>query len=241
MLFKQRRSWKKEVMKLKSSRPECAQEDRIAKYYEPWKASLEKGRSPMSDEQPWLTFAAIDLLRDFLRSDMRVFEFGGGGSTLFFTARAAEVITVEHDEKWFPAIGEALEKKGRTNWKGILSPAEPGGDTNASIADPAAYSSDDASYKGKHFRRYASSIDAYPDAYFDIVVVDGRARSSCLKHALPKIKPGGLLVLDNSDRVYYLEKTSDLIGVSFEELLSCKGPGPYLEWFTQTTIWKKRG
>lgn len=237
MFFKHRRTWKAEMDKLP---PGCAEGDRAEKYYEAWRSSLKEGRSPMADEQPWLSFAAIELIGNFLKQDMKVFEFGGGGSTLFFSSRVAEVVTVEHDEKWFPMIGKAIEEKQRKNWKGILAPAETGGDASASPADPEAYVSDDKDYKGLQFRKYASAIDSYPDAYFDLVIVDGRARTSCLRHGILKVKPGGLLVLDNSDRGYYLEKTSALIATDFETLLDCAGPGPYLEWFTKTTIWRKK-
>lgn len=237
---KYKRIWKEEVKKLRASMPSCAAAEKLDKYFDAWKASLEKGRGPMADAQPWISFAATDLIAAYLRKEMRVFEFGGGGSTLFFTQRVAEVITAEHDPEWFPAIEKGVRDHGLNNWKGIACPAEEGGDATASIADPDAYISDDASYKGKQFRSYASSIDAYADGYFDLVIVDGRARPSCLKHALPKVKSGGLLVLDNSDRAYYTEKTKGLIEPGFEELLSCKGPGPYLEWFTQTTVWKKK-
>jgi hypothetical protein len=237
---KEKKIWKEEVRKLNASRPECATAEKLDKFYEPWKASLAKGRSPMADAQPWLSFAAIELIGNFITKEMAVFEFGGGGSTLYFAKRVAEVVTVEHDAEWFPMIGKSLKENGCSNWKGMLRPAEDGGDASASIADPDAYISDDAAYKGKQFRSYASAIDTWADAHFDLVIVDGRARPSCLKHALGKIKPGGLLVLDNSDRAYYTEKTKSLVEPLFVELLSCKGPGPYLEWFTQTTIWKKR-
>lgn len=237
MFFKHRRIWKAEMAKLA---PECKADARAEKYYNAWKSSLAQGRGPMADEQPWLSFAAIDLLENYLKKDMRVFEFGGGGSTLFFAKRASEVVTVEHDSEWFPMIEKAIAEKKISGWKGILSPAEEGGDANAFIGNPDAYISDDANYKGKQFRKYASAIDSYSDSYFDIVIVDGRARPSCLKHALSKVKSGGLLVLDNSDRGYYLAETKKLIDPLFEIQLDCAGPGPYLEWFTKTSIWRKK-
>jgi predicted O-methyltransferase YrrM len=38
---------------------------------------------------------------------------------------------------------------------------------------------------------------------FDLVVVDGRARQSCLTHALPRLRGDGLVVFDNSARRRY--------------------------------------
>jgi predicted O-methyltransferase YrrM len=64
-----------------------------------------------------------------------------------------------------------------------------------------------ADFNSHSFKAYVKAIDIYPDNYFDLVVIDGRARPSCIKHAVPKIKRGGVLVLDNSDRDYYLKNT----------------------------------
>lgn len=165
---------------------------------------------------------------------------GGGGSTLFFCKRVANVVTVEHNAKWFSLLEKEVVKNTIQNWKGLLRPAQEGIGENLSIADPDAYVSDDVLFKGCHFREYASAIDAFSDAFFDVVLVDGRARPSCLKHALPKIKAGGLLILDNSDREYYLEQSIALITPIFRLLLDGKGPVPYLEGFSQTTVWIKQ-
>jgi hypothetical protein len=64
---------------------------------------------------------------------------------------------------------------------------------------------------GKSFAAYSQHIAEYPEKAFSVVVVDGRARPSCLAKAIPYIESGGLLVLDNSDREYYLEKTLPLL------------------------------
>lgn len=44
---------------------------------------------------------------------------------------------------------------------------------------------------------YVSSIDVYPQDYFDIVVIDGTWRDDCTEHALKRLKSGGKLILDN--------------------------------------------
>ena len=38
---------------------------------------------------------------------------------------------------------------------------------------------------------------------FDFICIDGRARNLCLKLAVQNLRPGGILVLDNSDRPQY--------------------------------------
>jgi hypothetical protein len=220
--------------------PACPADSFSKHYYNLWKSSLAEGRSSLLDASPWITYSAIDLLENYLSPEMCVFEYGGGGSTLYFVKRVSKVVTVEHDEQWFSAIEKEITKDLRQNWDGLLRPAQNGGEEGTSIADPDAYVSDDEAFKGCHFREYASAINAFSDNSFDVVLVDGRARPSCLKHALPKIKPGGLLVLDNSDREYYLASTLQMIVPEFKLLLEGKGPAPYLQWFSQTTIWQKR-
>lgn len=80
------------------------------------------------------------------------------------------------------------------------------------------------------------SIDAFPDRSFDLIFVDGRARSSCIFHARNKVKPGRFLMLDNSERNYYSFGKELLIDWERKDFF---GPGPYGRYFWQTTIWRR--
>lgn len=53
---------------------------------------------------PWFTYPAIEYLKQFNFSEKRVFEYGAGNSSLFWSARAREVVAVESDRKWFSRI-----------------------------------------------------------------------------------------------------------------------------------------
>src|SRR4051812_14868890 len=79
------------------------------KYFKRWKQSLEPSRNSITDRQPWITFPSIDMLRNKLNPSSRVFEYGGGGSTLFFLDNAGEVVTVEHDEEWFYKLEKTIQ------------------------------------------------------------------------------------------------------------------------------------
>jgi hypothetical protein len=72
-------------------------------------------------------------------------------------------------------------------------------------------------------------------------LVDGRARPACLVHGMPKVKVGGLLVLDNSDRDYYLELTLPMIQGKFAPVISNQGASPYSVEFCRTSIWRRFG
>jgi predicted O-methyltransferase YrrM len=43
-------------------------------------------------------------------------------------------------------------------------------------------------------------LDNYPDESFDFILIDGSERGNCAKSALAKIKRGGYIYLDNSDK-----------------------------------------
>jgi hypothetical protein len=107
---------------------------------------------------------------------------------------------------------------------------------NGSPDDPRAYCSSDEQYNGYSFRDYVSSIDSFPDQYFDIVAIDGRARPSCILHARLKVKVGGYLLLDNSERSHYQEAKKLLSGWEKQVFY---GAGPYNYYFWETSIWQR--
>ena len=57
-------------------------------------------RQPIDIALPWFAYAAIDFLAHYIDPRMTVFEYGTGGSTLFFATRCKAVVSVEDDEQW---------------------------------------------------------------------------------------------------------------------------------------------
>ena len=211
------------------------------KYFRRWEDSLAPGKSSMSDRQPWLTFQAIDFLRNSLRKDSVVFEYGGGGSTLFFIDHAGAVKTVEHDEEWFLQLQSNIQKNNSTNWQGqLILPENKSTKEVLNPAIPEHYFSADEHFANKLFKAYASEIDRYPDNTFDFVLVDGRVRPSCIQHSVAKIKSGGYLIVDNSDRNYYFEFTGPVLKKHFVKVFDEMALSPYANFLTKTGIWKKR-
>lgn len=210
------------------------------RYFFNWRKSLEKDASSVKDELPWITFYAIEYLQNYIKPGFKVYEFGGGGSTLFFLKYKAEVYTVEHNAEWFKILNEKVIEKGYKNWNGFFIEGEKLSITDQpAIDNPLHYATDDEFYKPFNFKNYSTSISKYNDEFFDLVLVDGRARPSCIHHALSKIKKNGLLVLDNSDRSYYLKQTLAGINKNFTQVLTGYSPCPYNNDFTHTTIWLK--
>ena len=191
----------------------------------------------LSEPRPWMCFPAVEQLERLLTPASKVFEYGSGGSTIFFAQRVAEIVSVEHDRRWYERILREIGRHQLTNIRYELVEPEASSTFDRSrIADPHAYVSDDESYIGKTFRRYAQAIDRFPDQYFDVVVVDGRARPSCILHAREKVKSGGVLILDQSERPYYLSKSESLIDRAQWRNVRYMAPQPCYLHFTEATF-----
>ena len=165
----------------------------------------------LKGSKPWFVMGAITYLEDeFLENPyhplkFKSFEWGSGGSTLWLSQRTKSVITLEHDRDWLEKTRAELEKYGITNVALILRHLDNG---------------------------YVEYIDGFPDESFDIIMVDGRKRSDCLIRAMPKLKRGGALVLDNSERAEYQDAVN-------------KVPWQRMDWDSGysegwvTTVWRK--
>ena len=142
-----------------------------------------RGRSTVALRYPWLPFRLIDELDAFIGTEAKVFEYGGGGSTLWFLDRGAEVVTVEHHPEWAARL-ETLSSSER--W------------TLLAKSDADQYAD------------YVQSINEFPADHFDVVVVDGRERVRCAREALRHVRPGGWLVFDDVDRDRYLHGLAEI-------------------------------
>lgn len=126
-----------------------------------------------NSDLPWLVEDANDFLNSNLDKSMSVLEFGSGRSTKFFAQRVKEVFSREHDKSWYSQVSEELKTLKNVEYN---------------------------YYENLH--DYAD-VSMLTDNFFDVVLVDGRNRGNCLLNSIPKLKKGGLLILDNSER--YLE------------------------------------
>jgi predicted O-methyltransferase YrrM len=158
------------------------------------------GRTP---ERPWIVPAAIGWLGRRIRSDWSVLELGSGRSTAWFARRAGRVISLEDNEYWFPRTKEGLERAGLVNVDLRLRPVE-------------------------EFPREVASL---PEDSFDLVVVDFLeaprvTRIDALKPAMKKVRPGGYLLLDDSDRPGYAEAFELLGDWRFRKFTGVKDEWP---------------
>jgi hypothetical protein len=145
---------------------------------------------------PWWSFAAIDRVEQFLRErdgKARVFEYGAGASTAWLARRSGQVISVEHDARFVASMKQLLSDLPNV----ALWHRPP----SASQGIPSA-SSTRRGYVGFDFSDYVRAIED-AGGLFDLIVIDGRARASCLPVAIGHLAPAGIIVFDNSERTVY--------------------------------------
>jgi hypothetical protein len=144
---------------------------------------------------PWWTYHAIDAVSDWLRvheRPVRAFEYGSGASTFWLAKRFDEVHSVEHHAGFGKMMAGELAPLPNVEFRII----------EASQSDNPRVPSGKEDHAGLDFYDYVHAIDAVPGE-FDLVVIDGRARQACLAAAAPRLKPGGVVVYDNSARRRY--------------------------------------
>jgi predicted O-methyltransferase YrrM len=128
--------------------------------------------------EPWITPEAVRLLTSLLRRSDRGAEFGSGRSTIWFAERVAHLTSVEHDKLWYERVSARLSARRLANVDYILAPR----DQPPELGEISEYT------------RNALAFDA---ATLDFALVDGLYREHVTKLLMPKIKPGGLLIIDN--------------------------------------------
>ena len=124
--------------------------------------------------EPWISREAIKRLDELLTPEMTAIEWGSGAGTVWYAARVKELHTFEHREEGFFLYDVPSTSEGPEEYAGV---------------------------DGRYYEDYSSAPGA-PDKA-DAIFVDGRARSACLRTAVQKLKPGGVLVLDDARRTRY--------------------------------------
>lgn len=186
----------------------------------------------LATPSPWMTFDAIAYLEEHIRPGWQVFEYGSGGSTLFWLSLGASCVSVEHNPDWYALMKSRLPSGASIDYRFVPQESNPAISEKSDPADPTHYVSDEG--HAYSYKNYVEQIDPFPDQYFDLVVIDGRARPSCLMHSVAKVKRNGLLVLDNADRDYYLARTQPYLKEYRQ--LEYSGAAPSLLGFSKTDI-----
>jgi len=180
---------------------------------------------------PWLSPGSILFFEGWLTKEMRGAEYGSGLSTLFFAKRCKEVVSIEHFKPWYDKVVDLFKEEHVTNvnYKFITTEEHPKEFYRKEIFERYKLMDYNDSILWK-YEDYYSALNEFDDGYFDYIIVDGRARPECTFHAIDKIKSGGLMVLDNSER--------DRYSVVFEKLEAWPN-FTTSNGLTNTTFWVK--
>ena len=154
----------------------------------------------MNKPAPWLSPTSILFFKKYLKSEMVGAEFGSGSSTLFFAPRISKLYSVEHNKEWYDSICNKLKESGLNNvdYRFVLQ------NDKDDFKNASFNLEDSGDYEVRRdYVNYFRALNDIEDATLDFAIVDGRARTECCMEILPKIKKGGILILDNSERDRY--------------------------------------
>ena len=180
-----------------------------------WVRERLRAQSTLETGLPWLSWACVDYLRGFLKPGMEVFEYGGGGSTIFFAGHGCKVTTVEGYADWVQTIEAKLQE---LNLEAEIR--------HVDLQD------DDRVVRSRYVRQ------VHDGGPWDLVLVDGTFRLECLAEARTELKPGGLLLLDNANWDEFREVPQLLNGF---ERIALRGLGVARRWVTQTDVYSAPG
>jgi len=73
-----------------------------------WIADAKVRKEPLTYRQPWWNYRAIAYVEARLSAGDRVFEYGGGASSLWLLDRGVQLTTIEDNEQWLRGLHTIL-------------------------------------------------------------------------------------------------------------------------------------
>ena len=162
-----------------------------------------------TNEEPWMTRDSISFIHSKISNmkNKNLLEFGSGSSTAWFLkVLNCNVTSVEHDKYWLDNVKNKIPDKLQYNWTPIFKPPLFSGNCKGS--------SDELFYDD-----YVHSIDNMEK--FDIIVVDGRARSHCILNSIDKLNNDGIFIVDNAERHFYKKAIDKIPTQWFKYVFPC--------------------
>ena len=154
-------------------------------------------------QRPWTSPASILIFDKVLNKTMTGLEYGSGRSTHYFANKLQRLVSVEHHESWYEKVKTALTKNSLTNVDYRFVPKGKNGSDNEDFK--VRHNGISKEFKARtKYKDYFDLVNEFDNDYFDFVLIDGRARVECALNSIQKIKSGGILVLDNSERARYM-------------------------------------
>ena len=120
---------------------------------------------------PMISYRARQVIDNFLTPETQMIEFGSGNSTPWFAERVGKLISIEDQLPWFEHTKSLLKDRQITNVQYEFRP--------------------DNTY---------TDLSSIKDNSIDFALIDGTDREGCIFAVTPKVKAGGVIYLDNSDK-----------------------------------------
>ena len=177
---------------------------------------------------PWIAPRATAILEQILTKDLKGLEYGSGISSVFLAQRIGHLVSIEHYESWYQKVGRLLKKYDLSNTDRQLVKPDKIKKLPHKPTKPELH---EMKYGHTYldYADYANAVRKFPDKHFDFVLIDGRSRVECMRSSLAKVKKGGFIILDNSERSHY-----DPIHQMLEEypkVFSTTGLSDTIIWF----------
>lgn len=144
------------------------------------------------DPVPWMTYPAIEFLKNYLTKNHEIFEFGCGASTLFFSKKVKKVVGLETNPRWLGITQNLLSQAQSNNVEITLMP--DGLENNL-------------------YQNFPENCEQK----FDLIIVDSLKRFECAKNAVAGLKEGGAVILDDSERKNYKKIFDFFVEKGFEK------------------------
>lgn len=139
---------------------------------------------------PWLTPRAVAYLEQALQSDFTGLEYGSGRSTAWFARHVHQLTSVEHNDDWYTRVRDELGSSGLVNV------------TYHHYAKPEHT----MPFEEKLRTDYVRADEGLQPGTLNFVLVDGIERPACAIRAIPLLKNGGLLIIDDAN--HYIPSNS---------------------------------
>jgi hypothetical protein len=138
---------------------------------------------------PWYCYSMVNFLKEKLQdSNIKIFEYGAGFSTLFYAKRSNTVISSETSTECKTWTEDSLKSLNLT--------------AKITIEDQDSF---------------AESIEKHA-IKFDLIIVDSIVRNECVNYATRNISDNGVILLDNSERSGYKKSFELMKSIGYKNL-----------------------
>jgi hypothetical protein len=147
-----------------------------------WKSSLKCSAIARDGRPiPWYTYPSIDFLAQRKFTDKNILEFGGGQSTLWWSARAKSVLTIEPDADWASRLKLQISQ-------------------NVTIHHVPE------DHEHRDMSLVIAAISKSPIKKFDVIIVDGHLRKEATNLAFQYLAEDGAIIIDNAEGYGFFEE-----------------------------------